>query len=248
MWGFILTLPVLGTFHAALKTVLTSHSSNPLGLFPTRLYLAGRYACHRQTRIRTLPNVHNGNYNPPVALPFRPTQTPPPPPPSPPTPFINFPPLIVLTSQASRSLINRSGFVTKRFDLDFGLSDKNVVSTSIKLHPGPARADVVTGVCTGYAWASGELERAMVNKGPGLEGWSPKSATVRVFVEYQIPIVYARLILANVKQILTVLLAMYMFHLTITPANSISIALALAGGAWYGALEYEEKKNRLRMV
>ncbi|KAG8925750.1 UAA transporter [Tulasnella sp. 417] len=53
---------------------------------------------------------------------------------------------------------------------------------------------------------------------------------------------------ANVKQVLTILLAMYMFYLTITPANSIGIVLTLAGGAWYGALEYEEKKNRLRMV
>ena len=50
------------------------------------------------------------------------------------------------------------------------------------------------------------------------------------------------------KQVLTILLAMYMFGLSISPANSIGIALTLAGGAWYGALEYESKMNRIRTL
>ncbi|KIO21662.1 hypothetical protein M407DRAFT_60048, partial [Tulasnella calospora MUT 4182] len=32
--------------------------------------------------------------------------------------------------------------------------------------------------CGLYAWLSGEMDRAAVHKGPGLEGWSRKSATV----------------------------------------------------------------------
>ncbi|KAG8951060.1 UAA transporter [Tulasnella sp. 424] len=114
--------------------------------------------------------------------------------------------------------------------------------------------------CIGYAWASGELERALVHKGPGLEGWSQKSATVLLLngiIAFLLNIVnltanrkngpLTMTVAANVTST-TVLLVMYLFHLTITPANSIGIALMLAGGAWYGALEYEEKKNRLRMV
>ncbi|THH14929.1 hypothetical protein EW146_g5471 [Bondarzewia mesenterica] len=46
---------------------------------------------------------------------------------------------------------------------------------------------------------------------------------------------------ANVKQVLTVLCAVSMFQLTITPANAWGISLTLLGGAWYAAVEYREK-------
>ncbi|KAI0057273.1 TPT-domain-containing protein [Artomyces pyxidatus] len=51
---------------------------------------------------------------------------------------------------------------------------------------------------------------------------------------------------ANVKQVLTVMCAVSLFHLTITPANALGVALTLFGGAWYAAVEYREKAARQR--
>ncbi|KAF8576778.1 TPT-domain-containing protein, partial [Ramaria rubella] len=48
---------------------------------------------------------------------------------------------------------------------------------------------------------------------------------------------------ANVKQVLTILLAVSIFDLTITPANGLGIALTLFGGGWYAAVEYREKRR-----
>ncbi|KIO20495.1 hypothetical protein M407DRAFT_81495 [Tulasnella calospora MUT 4182] len=156
------------------------------------------------------------------------------------------------------------GFILTLFGTFLAALKTTVVSTSIKLNPLDLlmRMSPLAFVqCVFYAWLSGELERAAVHKGPGLEGWSRKSATVLLLngiIAFLLNIVsltanqkngpLTMTVAANVKQVLTILLAMYMFHLTITPANTIGIALTLAGGAWYGALEYEEKKNRLRMV
>ncbi|KAH9913757.1 triose-phosphate transporter family-domain-containing protein [Fomitopsis serialis] len=46
---------------------------------------------------------------------------------------------------------------------------------------------------------------------------------------------------ANVKQALTILCAVGIFHLTITPANALGICVTLAGGAWYAWVEYSVK-------
>ncbi|KAF8805564.1 TPT-domain-containing protein [Phlegmacium glaucopus] len=51
---------------------------------------------------------------------------------------------------------------------------------------------------------------------------------------------------ANVKQVLTVLCAVFIFDLTITPANALGIFLTIAGGAFYAAVELHEKQNRGR--
>ncbi|KAI0672411.1 triose-phosphate transporter family-domain-containing protein [Trametes maxima] len=46
---------------------------------------------------------------------------------------------------------------------------------------------------------------------------------------------------ANVKQVLTIALAVVVFDLTITPTNALGIAIALLGGAWYARVEYQAK-------
>jgi len=51
---------------------------------------------------------------------------------------------------------------------------------------------------------------------------------------------------ANVKQVLTILFAVILFDLTITPANGIGILLTLAGGALYATVEYDEKQKGRR--
>jgi hypothetical protein len=47
---------------------------------------------------------------------------------------------------------------------------------------------------------------------------------------------------ANVKQVLTILFAVFFFNLSLSPLNSLGVFLSLVGGAWYGRLEYNEKK------
>ena len=49
---------------------------------------------------------------------------------------------------------------------------------------------------------------------------------------------------ANIKQVLTILLAVAIFNLTITPANAAGILITILGGAWYAWVEYEEKTRR----
>ena len=49
---------------------------------------------------------------------------------------------------------------------------------------------------------------------------------------------------ANIKQVLTILLSVSLFSLTITPPNAAGIALTLVGGAWYAAVQYREKKKK----
>jgi len=56
----------------------------------------------------------------------------------------------------------------------------------------------------------------------------------------------AMTVASNVKQVLTVLCAVIIFDLTITPANSVGILLTLAGGALYATVEYHEKLNGRR--
>ncbi|KAF9260700.1 TPT-domain-containing protein [Marasmius fiardii PR-910] len=53
---------------------------------------------------------------------------------------------------------------------------------------------------------------------------------------------------ANVKQVLTILLAVLIFNLTITQMNMMGIILTLAGGAWYARVEYVEKRFKVRRV
>ncbi|KAF8639185.1 hypothetical protein AX17_001671 [Amanita inopinata Kibby_2008] len=48
---------------------------------------------------------------------------------------------------------------------------------------------------------------------------------------------------ANVKQVLTMLCAVTIFDLNISPTNGIGIILTLGGGAWYTAVELQEKKR-----
>ncbi|KAF9011899.1 hypothetical protein BDQ17DRAFT_1321889 [Cyathus striatus] len=50
--------------------------------------------------------------------------------------------------------------------------------------------------------------------------------------------------LANVKQVLTILCAVMMFNLTITPMNGLGIVLTLVGGMWYAKVEMKERRGK----
>ncbi|GJE86315.1 TPT-domain-containing protein [Phanerochaete sordida] len=53
---------------------------------------------------------------------------------------------------------------------------------------------------------------------------------------------------ANVKQVLTVLVAVALFDLTIAPANALGIAVTLGGGAWYAWVEYAARARRKELA
>ncbi|KAF7795208.1 hypothetical protein EIP86_006358 [Pleurotus ostreatoroseus] len=46
---------------------------------------------------------------------------------------------------------------------------------------------------------------------------------------------------ANVKQVLTILCAVFLFNLTVSPTNATGIIVTLLGGAWYAYEEYTAK-------
>lgn len=52
--------------------------------------------------------------------------------------------------------------------------------------------------------------------------------------------------IANVKQVLSIILAVVIFNLSISGMNALGILLTLLGGAWYASVEYREKKARVR--
>ncbi|KAI8054501.1 triose-phosphate transporter family-domain-containing protein [Syncephalis plumigaleata] len=50
----------------------------------------------------------------------------------------------------------------------------------------------------------------------------------------------------NVKQVLSIVMAVFLFNLTITGINALGIAITLLGGAWYTAIEYQEKQRKVQ--
>ncbi|KAL1919175.1 uncharacterized protein VTP21DRAFT_2557 [Calcarisporiella thermophila] len=50
----------------------------------------------------------------------------------------------------------------------------------------------------------------------------------------------------NVKQVLTIVLAVVIFHLNITLMNALGILLTLVGGAWYTKIELAEKQGNAK--
>jgi len=51
---------------------------------------------------------------------------------------------------------------------------------------------------------------------------------------------------ANVKQVLSIVLAVVIFSLSISGMNALGIILTLVGGGWYANVEYREKRARAR--
>lgn len=46
---------------------------------------------------------------------------------------------------------------------------------------------------------------------------------------------------ANVKQVMSIVLSVMIFNLTVTPLNALGIAVTLAGGMWYTRVELQSK-------
>jgi len=115
--------------------------------------------------------------------------------------------------------------------------------------------------CLIVAWGSGEMARwGELEVGPGL-GWRELGSKLALngalaFVLNYVSFMASRragalsmTVAANVKQVLTVLLALLVFdpH-TPSVGHVLGIGLALAGGVWYGFVEVREKREKEEKV
>ncbi|KAA1474384.1 TPT-domain-containing protein, partial [Dentipellis sp. KUC8613] len=113
--------------------------------------------------------------------------------------------------------------------------------------------------CIVYAHASGELDTLFLKEQTsssssglvGAYGYAPLLAANGIIafglnvVSFQANRRAGALsmgVAANVKQVLTILCAVSLFQLTISPANALGVSLTLFGGAWYAVVEYREKR------
>ncbi|EJU01333.1 TPT-domain-containing protein [Dacryopinax primogenitus] len=110
--------------------------------------------------------------------------------------------------------------------------------------------------CVLYAYTSGELERVRVFGATEMTRPRALALLFNGIIAFGLNVVsftankrtgpLTMTVAANVKQVLTIVLAVLIFDLTITPMNLLGIGLTLAGGGWYGAIEYGEKRRKSR--
>ncbi|RPD61549.1 TPT-domain-containing protein [Lentinus tigrinus ALCF2SS1-7] len=112
--------------------------------------------------------------------------------------------------------------------------------------------------CAAYAYYSGELSRmrtVVIHSGATLSGWwyfllllgngcIAFGLNVVSFTANGKVGALNMTVAANIKQVLTILLAVAIFNLTITAANAAGIMITIAGGAWYAWIEHGEKAAR----
>ncbi|KZT64408.1 TPT-domain-containing protein [Daedalea quercina L-15889] len=108
-------------------------------------------------------------------------------------------------------------------------------------------------LCLVYAYASGELGEARGALAPNTPAGCARVMVIlgNGVIAFGLNVVSLSAnkkvgalnmtVAANVKQALTILFAVGIFHLTITPANALGICVTLAGGAWYAWMEYTAK-------
>lgn len=110
--------------------------------------------------------------------------------------------------------------------------------------------------CVFFALLTGELERVRAYSAREMSGPRALALAANGLLAFGLNVVsftankkvgaLSITVAANVKQVLTILFAVSMFHLTITPVNALGIVLTLLGGAWYASVEYREKQQRQR--
>ncbi|WRT64435.1 uncharacterized protein IL334_001367 [Kwoniella shivajii] len=112
--------------------------------------------------------------------------------------------------------------------------------------------------CVVYGWYTGELERV---RRYGATQMTRSKAIALLFngvFAFGLNIVsftankkagaLTMTVSANCKQVLTIVLAVMLFNLHISPTNGVGILLTLLGGGWYGYVEYIEKKKKTKVL
>lgn len=108
--------------------------------------------------------------------------------------------------------------------------------------------------CVLYAWATGELDRVRIHSATNMTSSNAIALWINGLIAFGLNVVsftankktsaLTMTVAANVKQVLTIVLAVLIFNLNITPMNSLGIGLTLVGGALYARVEFDEKRKR----
>ncbi|KAG1802076.1 TPT-domain-containing protein [Suillus plorans] len=134
-----------------------------------------------------------------------------------------------------------------------------VIPPRLQLHP----LDLLTRMaplafiqCVFLAYLTGELSRvhtwSLYEMTPGnaallgLNGFIAFGLNIVSFTANRAAGPLSMTVAANVKQVLSIFCAVVLFKLTITPTNALGILLTIAGGVWYAAIDYQEKRGRWR--
>ncbi|KAG6331952.1 hypothetical protein ID866_7136 [Astraeus odoratus] len=135
-----------------------------------------------------------------------------------------------------------------------------IVPPRLQLHP----LDLLTRMaplafveCVILAYVSGELEHVREWSAHEITPWTLTVLSMNGAIAFGLNIVsftankkagpLSMTVAANVKQVLSIILAVLIFDLSISFTNALGILFTLAGGAWYAAVEYEERRSRGRI-
>ena len=138
----------------------------------------------------------------------------------------------------------------------------NVVQVgSLKLHPMDLllRMSPLAFIqCIVYAWMSGELREVSVYCSERMDMKAFVALAFNGAIAFFLNVVsftankktsaLTMTVAANVKQVLTILLAIMIFNLLISALNALGIFLTLAGGAWYTHVEMGERTKNASSV
>lgn len=107
--------------------------------------------------------------------------------------------------------------------------------------------------CVFCAWYSGELERVRIYGATEMTPHKAAALFINGCIAFGLNVVsftankktspLTMTVAANVKQVLTIILAVLIFNLSLNPTNVFGITLTLIGGAWYAKVELSEKKS-----
>ncbi|GAA5861571.1 hypothetical protein JCM3774_002630 [Rhodotorula dairenensis] len=108
--------------------------------------------------------------------------------------------------------------------------------------------------CVFFGWWSGELERVRVYGATEMTRQKAIALAINGAIAFGLNVVsftankktsaLTMTVAANVKQVLTIVLAVVIFNFRLNPTNLLGITLTLAGGAWYARVELQEKSAR----
>ncbi|KAG9307963.1 triose-phosphate transporter family-domain-containing protein [Chiua virens] len=132
-----------------------------------------------------------------------------------------------------------------------------LIPPRLQLHP----LDLLTRMaplafiqCVILSYFSGELEQVRIWSTKELTTWTAVALGLNGIIAFGLNLVsftankiagpLSMTVAANVKQVLSIFLAVVIFDLSISGMNALGILLTLVGGAWYARVQYQEKKGR----
>ncbi|KAK4046984.1 hypothetical protein OIV83_005670 [Microbotryomycetes sp. JL201] len=108
--------------------------------------------------------------------------------------------------------------------------------------------------CVFFGWSSGELDRVRVYSATEMTRRKAIALAMNGAIAFGLNVVsftankktsaLTMTVAANVKQVLTIVLAVVIFNVQLNPMNLFGITLTLLGGAWYAKVELQEKQSR----